>query len=168
VGETRGQRRSLAGAGAGQDEHWPLGGQHCLALRRVQALQVSGLSSRHRRFRHLHEVGKGERNGNRSGANRKVPTVATDIPVIHRLVTENFASATRRRCAWCSCDRDGGPGLLGRSARTRRVRQVTKGPISAGRQWTELSGSGRGQPGRGAGRGSCLSRDAAPGFFGIW
>jgi len=48
------------------------------------------------------------------------------------------------------------------------VRQVTKGPISAGRQWTELSGSGRGQPGRGAGRGSCLSRDAAPGFFGIW
>src|SRR5205085_6959136 len=41
----------------------------------------------------------------------KVPTVAPDIPVIHRLVTENFASPTRKRCAWCSCDRDGGSGL---------------------------------------------------------
>jgi hypothetical protein len=34
----------------------------------------------------------------------------------------------------------------------KRMRQVTKGPISAGRQWEELSGSFRGQPGRGAGR----------------
>src|SRR5205807_1586637 len=41
----------------------------------------------------------------------KVPTVVPDIPVIHRVVTENFASATRGRGAWCSCDRDGGPGL---------------------------------------------------------
>src|SRR5438045_4774199 len=52
-----------------------------------------------------------------------------------------------------------------RAGNGRRVRQVTKGPISAGRQWTELSGSGRGQPGRGAGRGNCLSRDAAPGVL---
>jgi hypothetical protein len=51
-----------------------------------------------------------------------------------------------------------------RAGNGSRVRQVTKGPISAGRQWKELSGSDRGQPGRGAGRGNCLSRDAAPGF----
>src|SRR5438045_7673789 len=48
-----------------------------------------------------------------------------------------------------------------RAGNGARVRQVTKGPISAGRQWKELSGSDRGQPGRGAGRGNRLSRDAA-------
>src|SRR5207302_4174406 len=48
-----------------------------------------------------------------------------------------------------------------RAGNGTRARQVTKGPISAGRQWEELSGSCRGQPGRGAGRGNCLSRDAA-------
>src|SRR5260221_12299222 len=69
------------------------------------------------------EVSGEERNGNRDRDGRragtsqirefdKVPTVAPDIPVIHRLVTENFASATRKRCAWCSCDRDGGSGLI--------------------------------------------------------
>ena len=50
----------------------------------------------------------------------KVPTVAPDIPVIHRLVTEYFASATRKRGAWCSCDRDGSPRLTGRPATARR------------------------------------------------
>src|SRR5213076_3584063 len=73
-------------------------------------------------FGHSVEVSRGERNSNPNGPGEprdrvdgrvsdKVPTVATDIPVIHRLVTKNFASATRKRCAWCSCDRDGGPGL---------------------------------------------------------
>jgi hypothetical protein len=52
-----------------------------------------------------------------------------------------------------------------RAGNGRRVRQVTKGPISAGRQWKELSGSNRGQLGRGAGRGNCLSRDAVPGVL---
>ena len=82
----------------------------------------------------------------------KVPTVAPDIPVIHRLVTKNFASATRNRGAWCSGDRDGSPSLPGRPATAKWARQATEGPISAGRQWEELSGSTRGQPGRGAGR----------------
>ena len=82
----------------------------------------------------------------------KVPIVVPDIPVIHRPVTENFAFATRMRGAWCSGDRDGSPSLPGRPATARRKRQATEGPISAGRQWEGLSGSFRGQPGRGAGR----------------
>src|SRR5215210_626817 len=97
-----------------------------------------------------------------------VPIVVPDIPVIHSLVPAFFAFPTRARGAWSVGDRDGGPSLPGGPATARRVRQVTKGPISAGRQWEELSGSFRGQPGRGAGRGICLSRDAAPGFFGTW
>src|SRR6059058_6334865 len=52
-----------------------------------------------------------------------------------------------------------------RAGNGRRMRQVTKGPISAGRQWKELSGSNLGQLGRGAGRGNCLSRDAVPGVL---
>src|SRR5258708_8048623 len=35
-----------------------------------------------------------------------------------------------------------------RAGNGARVRQGTKGPISAGRPWAELSGSGPGQPGR--------------------
>ena len=37
--------------------------------------------------------------------------VVTDIPVIHRLFPEFFASPTRSRGPWCMGDRDGGPGL---------------------------------------------------------
>ena len=68
------QRRRLAGAGAGKHQDWAFGGQNSLALRRVQALQIGGLGSWRRRFRHLAEVGGGERNGNRAkpeSANRK-------------------------------------------------------------------------------------------------
>ena len=74
VGEPGGQRGGLAGARAGEDEHRPFGRQHRLALRRVQALQIGGFGMQGRRFRHLAEVGGGERNGNRSAAdsaNRK-------------------------------------------------------------------------------------------------
>ena len=37
MGEPGGQRRGLAGAGAGEDQHRTFGGQHRLALRRVEA-----------------------------------------------------------------------------------------------------------------------------------
>ncbi len=37
MGEAGGQRGGLAGAGAGQHQHRALGGQHRLALRRVEA-----------------------------------------------------------------------------------------------------------------------------------
>src|SRR5262249_54206183 len=39
------------------------------------------------------------------------PIVVPDIPVIHSLITKNFASATRNRGACSLGDRDGGPGL---------------------------------------------------------
>src|SRR3954454_23213043 len=46
-----------------------------------------------------------------NGPSEKVPIVVTDIPVIHRLFPAFFASPTRTRSAWCSCDRDGGSSL---------------------------------------------------------
>ena len=70
VGKASGQRRGFSGARTGEDEHRSFGRQHRLALRRVQALQVSGLRRQCRRFRHLAEVGGGERNGNRAAADR--------------------------------------------------------------------------------------------------
>src|SRR6476469_7288360 len=99
---------------------------------------------------------------------RKVPTVVPDIPVIHRPITENFASATRMGGAWSSSDRGGRPSLYRKAGNGEKVEEGTEEPISAGRQWKELSGSIRGQPGRGAGRVFLLKRDAAPGFFGTW
>ena len=42
VGEARGQRRGLAGAGAGEDQHRAFGRQHGLALRRIEAGEVGG------------------------------------------------------------------------------------------------------------------------------
>jgi hypothetical protein len=81
-------------------------------------------------------AGRTERQPNRPtrGRSKKVPSVVPDIPVIHRLLTEFFTSATRTRGAWCSGDRDGSPRLPGRPATARRMRQATEGPISAGRQ----------------------------------
>ncbi len=54
MGEAGGERRGLAGAGAGEDEHRPFGGQHRVALRRVEAgeigrILVGGGWQRHRR-----------------------------------------------------------------------------------------------------------------------
>ena len=73
----------------------------------------------------------------------KVPTVVPEIPVIHRLVTENFAFATHPTGAWSSSDRGGRPSLspesrqrlegLGRGRRTDLRRQ----------DWGEPSGSNR-------------------------
>src|SRR6478672_4925317 len=102
----------------------------------MQEIQALGRGRARRRF--------GQPNWRRA----KVPTVVPDIPVIHRLITENFAFATRTRSAWSSSDRGGCPSLL--------REEGTEEPISAGRQWEELSGSFRGQSGRGAGRGDCL------------
>ena len=163
MGEPGGQRGRLAGAGAGQHQHWSFGGEHRFALRLVQALQIGGFRREGRGFRHALEVGGGERIGNRSGDLRrreKVPMVVTDIPVIHRLFP-NFSLpqlGAEVHGAWVI-----GTAVPAspRAGNGTRARQVTKGPISAGRQWKELSGSFRGQPGRGAGRGDRLSRDAA-------
>ena len=45
MGEPRGQRRGLARAGAGEHQHRPLGGQHRLALRRVEAGEIGRLGA---------------------------------------------------------------------------------------------------------------------------
>ena len=52
VREPRGQRRGLAGAGAGEHEHRPLGGEHRLALRLVEPFQISGLGGGGNRLSH--------------------------------------------------------------------------------------------------------------------
>jgi len=44
-------------------------------------------------------------------------------------------------------DRDGGPGLIGGSATASKVRQVTKGPISAAGNAEALSGADAGPAG---------------------
>jgi hypothetical protein len=52
--------------------------------------------------------------------------VVPDIPVIHRLLTENFTSATRIEGAWSSSDRGGRPSLSGRPETARRARKGQK------------------------------------------
>ncbi len=90
MGKPCGQRGGLSRACAGEHKHRPFRRQHGFALGRVQTLQVGGLGGCLRRFRHLPEVGSGERNGNRMGGSKKVPTVVPDIHVIHRLVPTFF------------------------------------------------------------------------------
>ena len=87
-----------------------------VALEQVVIVQREAM----RMLGHAAEVGGGERNGNRCARLRTVSTVVPDIHVIHRLLTLFFAFATRVRGAWCSGDRDGGPGLAERPARARR------------------------------------------------
>jgi hypothetical protein len=67
MGETSGQRGGLTGAGAGQHQNRPISGEDRFALRRVQAVQIGGLSREGRGFSHTLEVGGGERIGNRGG-----------------------------------------------------------------------------------------------------
>jgi len=64
MGEAGSQRRRLACAGTCKDQHRALGRQHGLALRRVQALQISRLGRGGGDFRHLREVGAGADSGN--------------------------------------------------------------------------------------------------------
>jgi hypothetical protein len=81
-----------------------------------------------------------------SAGSRKVPIVVPDIPVIHSLVTENFASATRGRSAWCSGDRDGSPRLTGRPATARgrgRRRKDRSPPAGNGKNFRVLAGVSR-------------------------
>ena len=170
MGEPGGQRGGLAGAGAGEHQHRSFGREHRFALRRVQALQIGGFGREGRGFRHACR-----------GRRRR-----TDRQPSRRL------AAMRRRFQWLfpisplstgffpnfSLPRLGaevhGAWVIGtavpaspRAGNGRRARQVTKGPISAGRQWEELSGSFRGQPGRGAGRGDLpLARRGSSEFFG--
>ena len=66
VGESRRERCGLSGPGACEDENRPFGRQDSFALRRVQAPQIGRFGQGDRRFRHLAELGGGERNGNRS------------------------------------------------------------------------------------------------------
>jgi hypothetical protein len=81
----------------------------------------------------LPEVGIGERIGNSTDGFGKVPIVVPDIPVIHRLVTENFASATRNEGAWSSSDRGGSPSLPGKAGNGNKGEEGAEEPISAGR-----------------------------------
>jgi hypothetical protein len=64
MGEARRQRGCFSSTRASEHEHRAFGRQHSLALRRVQALQIGGLGTQCRGFRHLSEVSGGERNGN--------------------------------------------------------------------------------------------------------
>ena len=80
IGEAGGEGGGLPGACACEDEHRALGREHGFPLRRVEAGEIGGLATRRgrvrqvgRRFRHLLEVGKGERNGNHSGDSRRFP-----------------------------------------------------------------------------------------------
>ena len=133
MSESGSQRRGLPGACARENEDGPFGRQNGLALGRVQALQIGRFRTQCRRFRHLAEVGKGERIGNSDGGLERVPIVVPDIPVIHRLVTENFASATRIESAWSSSDRGGSPSLPGKAGNGNKGEEGTEEPISAGR-----------------------------------
>ena len=106
MGEAGGQRGGLAGAGAGEDEHRPFGRQHRLALRRVQALQIGGLGTERRRFRHLAEVSGGERNGNRqAGCNRQFVRRFRRLfpisPLSTGLSPKFLLPRLGERCAWC-------------------------------------------------------------------
>ena len=65
--EPGGQRGGLAGAGASKNEDGPLGRQHGLALGRVEPLDIGRIGGHRRQFRHLGQVGGGERNGNLGG-----------------------------------------------------------------------------------------------------
>ena len=108
MSKSRGQRRRFSGAGPGEHQNRSLGGQHGLALRRIEALQERWFGSYGWGFRHLAEVGQGERNDNQSSSRfdplgdtfEKVPMVVPDIPVIHSLFIAFFAFPTRERCAW--------------------------------------------------------------------
>ena len=57
ISEAGGQRGGLAGAGAGQHQHRPLGGQHGLALRRVQAVEEREFGRNCNGFRHREQLG---------------------------------------------------------------------------------------------------------------
>src|SRR6185312_2033721 len=76
------------------------------------------------------------------GEFEKVPTVVPDIPVIHSFDPSFFAFATRGEGAWCSCDRDGGPGL----SRSRKRQEDAAGDQRSDlrrQDWKEPSGSDR-------------------------
>ena len=70
VGEAGGQRRGLAGAGAGEDQHRPFGGEHGLALRRVEAGKIGWLGGGDGGFGQRRGR-RGERNGNRVKTSRR-------------------------------------------------------------------------------------------------
>ena len=73
-----------------------------------------------------------------------VPGVVPDIPVIHRLIRENFASPTRGPSAWSLGDRDGGSRPPRTAGNGKMGAAGTKDPISAGRQCRGSFGSGDG------------------------
>ena len=151
--EPRRQCSRLAGARTRQNKYRPICRQHSFALGRVQPAQIGRFRGWGRELGHNSEVGGGERNGNRGGCTScdsgvcdKGPTVVPEIPVIHRLVTKNFASATREQRAWCSSDRGGRPSLFGGASLLRRGR--AEEPISAGRQLRRTFGFFSGPAGK--------------------
>jgi hypothetical protein len=104
VGKAGRQRGGLAGARPGQHQHRTFGGQHRLALRRVEAGEIGRLGGQGRGFGHRFQLGRRERNGNLRGPcaglcfgylAQRIATMGgvpasesrltPDIPVIHRL-----------------------------------------------------------------------------------
>ena len=153
MGEPRGQRGGLAGAGAGEHQHRAFGRKHRLALGRIEALQIGGIGVWKQAIQALGEVGRGERNGNRSGLELqrdcgKVPQLFPISPLSTGL--SPYFSLLRLGSDVHGARVIGAdsPSLPGRPATARRVRKVTKEPISAGRQWEELSGSFPGPVGK--------------------
>src|SRR5581483_820209 len=136
VGEAGGQRGGLAGARAGEDEDGPFGGQHSLALRGVQSLQIGRIVGEGGGFGHACEVSGGERNGNRSAADSANRRRFLQLCPISPLSTGSTPHFSLSRLGW----QVHGAWVIGtavpaspRVGNGTRARQVTKGPISAGR-----------------------------------
>jgi hypothetical protein len=106
-------------------------------LRRIEAGEIGGFGSQCGGFRHLAEVGRGERNGNRASREMVIVTRFLRLFPISPLSTGLFPNFLLPRLG----SDVHGHLVIGtavpaspRASNGRRVRQVTKGPISAGRQ----------------------------------
>src|SRR6185312_14450573 len=136
VGEPSGQRGGLASACAGQHEQRSFSGENGFALRWVEAPQIGWVVDRDGGFRHGSEVGGGERNGNRRGAdwaNLKRFRQLCPISPLYTGSTPHFSLSRlggEAHGAWViGTAVPASPG----AGNGKRMRQVTKGPISAGR-----------------------------------
>ena len=122
VGEPRGERGGLAGAGAGEHQHRALGGQHRLALRRIEAGEIGGSGKSGRRARALapSRRGAGRWRGQWRwhidlGQCQSVPAVCYSISPLSTGLPHRF-SALRdsvRGASVLSGDRGGGCSLTG-------------------------------------------------------
>ena len=139
MGEPRGQRRGLAGAGAGEHQHRPFGGQHRLALRRVEPAQIRGLGRVGLRESHVGEVGNIRGRGKRSlvlrgpGGGTIVTSPCVDLPSppaqpkrARRGVYGGPGSSSRIPIQRLQPDRPAGPAVEGCRARDDRGQSVRR------------------------------------------